>query len=355
MVKASDESKNVYAWLERARSESLLKGGQRRYDLLDYLIREELEGRGENLKAYAIALDVLGRNEDFDPATDSIVRVEVARLRDALELHYARSTDTNEPKISIPKGSYRPTIEFAPPDHQVEQATGSTKSRKPILFAGLIIGLMGMCILAYFAVFGSAPQPSQSDRPVVEIDSIAAGHSSPGYVFAQGFRQQLITDLAHLPTVTVRDGSLTEDVVRSAAAPEPDFRLTITPAIEGQSGIVGLQLSSLATATIVWTKAVPIADSTSDFYTQLTEAVRGIGQEVAHWFVTYRDAGYPVEGPDDLRQAGITGTPAQVISASLEQSRQEGLIYVCQAFFHKDYPQRQLGSRFHYGIKYIAL
>lgn len=281
VVETSDEASKVFEWLERARSETLLKGGQRRYDLLGYLVREELEGRGENLKAYAIALDVLGRKEDFDPAVDSIVRVEVARLRDALELHYARSMDANEPKISIPKGSYRPTIEFVPPDDQVEQSTNIAASSKSGLFASMAIGVVGLCGLAYFLLFTSAPQPSQSDRPVVEIASITADQASPGYSFAQGFRQQLLADLAHLPTVTVRNGPLTDDDVRSAAAPEPDYRLTITPAFEGQSGIVGLELSSLVTATVVWTRAVPIADSNSDFYTLLTEAVRGIGQEVA--------------------------------------------------------------------------
>ena len=115
MAKQSNEYSEVYAWLEKVRLETLLKGSQRRYDLLDYLVREELEGQGENLKAYAIALDVLGRNEDFDPATDSIVRVEIARLRDALALYYARSSVPNEPKITIPKGSYRPTIELSAP------------------------------------------------------------------------------------------------------------------------------------------------------------------------------------------------------------------------------------------------
>ena len=45
MVDTSDELSMVYAWLERARSETFLKGGPRRYDLLEYLVREELEGR----------------------------------------------------------------------------------------------------------------------------------------------------------------------------------------------------------------------------------------------------------------------------------------------------------------------
>ena len=87
-----DQREVVYQWVERAKDEKLLKGGRRRYELLDYRMREHLERRGENLKAYSIALDVLGRGADFDPSIDSIVRVEVARLRDALDLYYARSS-----------------------------------------------------------------------------------------------------------------------------------------------------------------------------------------------------------------------------------------------------------------------
>lgn len=78
-------------------------------------------------------------------------------------------------------------------------------------------------------------------------------------------------------------------------------------------------------------------------------AVPGVGPQVANWFVSYRDAGYPIVGPEDLRQAGITGAPARIISASLKQSTHDGIVYVCEAFFHD---KRQLGARFHYGINY---
>jgi len=187
--------------------------------LLDYFLREELEGRGENLKAYAIALDLHGRNEDFDPATDSIVRFEIARLRDALELHYARSTNLNEPKISIPKGSYRSTIQIGQPDNQIGQSTNPTTSRKFGLLANLYVGVVGLGGLAYFLLFAYAPQSSDADRPVVEIASITADQNSLGDSFAQGFRQQLLADRAHLPTVTVRNGPLADDDIPSAAAP----------------------------------------------------------------------------------------------------------------------------------------
>lgn len=77
--------------------------------------------------------------------------------------------------------------------------------------------------------------------------------------------------------------------------------------------------------------------------------IEGITKEVATWFVRYRDAGYPITGVEDLRQAGITGVPAQILSASLSESRFEGVVNVCEAKIFED---RQLGARLHYGIKY---
>jgi adenylate cyclase len=91
-----------------ARSEAAGRS-ERLGDVLRYIVKEELEGRGERLKAYAIATGVLGRPDDFDPAADSIVRVEMARLRTALKLFYAGNPDVPL-LIDIPKGGYRPVI-----------------------------------------------------------------------------------------------------------------------------------------------------------------------------------------------------------------------------------------------------
>ncbi|WP_415400756.1 tetratricopeptide repeat protein [Tateyamaria sp. SN3-11] len=281
MATQSDANSEVLAWLEKARTQSLLKGGKRRYDLLAYLVNEELQGRGENVKAYAIALDVLGRGADFDPTTDSIVRVEVARLRDALELHYARSQDPSEPKITIPKGSYRPKIELAT---HTEQAVTSSKSygKKRLGYLAALVAVIGLVFLAVlFAIDDLDPDVQQVDRPIIEVAPISLPQGSAGENFALGFRQQLLADLSHLPTVIVRDGPLNPDDLRSAAVVAPSYRLAISPTFEGQSGIIGLQLTSQKTETVVYARTITIADSTSDFYKSLTEATIGIGQEVA--------------------------------------------------------------------------
>lgn len=78
--------------------------------LLQYLVQMEIDGQGDRLKAFTIATEALGRGNDFDPGTDSIVRVEVNRLRQALD-HYYNTQGAQDPlRIDIPKGSYRPKI-----------------------------------------------------------------------------------------------------------------------------------------------------------------------------------------------------------------------------------------------------
>ena len=60
----------------------------RNRQFLRYVVEETLSGRADRIKAYAIATAVFGRQADFDPQVDSIVRIEAGRLRRALERFY---------------------------------------------------------------------------------------------------------------------------------------------------------------------------------------------------------------------------------------------------------------------------
>lgn len=77
--------------------------------LLEYLVRETLAGRGDQLKAYAVAVDGLGRAPDFDAQGDSYPRVQVGRLRKMLARHQAHHPGTFH--LTIPHGGYRVALE----------------------------------------------------------------------------------------------------------------------------------------------------------------------------------------------------------------------------------------------------
>jgi hypothetical protein len=86
---------------------------------INFVVESELAGRSERTKAYTIAVEALGRNADFDPQTNAIVRVEAGRLRRALARYYAGTGRDDPLVIELPRGSYVPSFqprgEIAPP------------------------------------------------------------------------------------------------------------------------------------------------------------------------------------------------------------------------------------------------
>ncbi len=76
--------------------------------LLDYICDRYFEGSTDAIKEYSIATDVFRRPASFDQATDSIVRVEVFRLRRKLREFYSGEGAEQPLEIVIATGHYRP-------------------------------------------------------------------------------------------------------------------------------------------------------------------------------------------------------------------------------------------------------
>lgn len=81
--------------------------------LLAYLLEHSIRDSGAAPSQADIARDVLDRS-DFDPSVDAHARVEMARLRNALELFYARLESEPPVRFDLPKGSYRVVLKSAP-------------------------------------------------------------------------------------------------------------------------------------------------------------------------------------------------------------------------------------------------
>lgn len=84
---------------------------ERSRELIKYIVERDLEGQSDRLKGFAIALDVFGREDNFDPSTDAVVRVQAGRLRDLLETYYSGEGAGCAIRITIPRGSYVPLYE----------------------------------------------------------------------------------------------------------------------------------------------------------------------------------------------------------------------------------------------------
>jgi len=109
---------------ERAELEWLLDSGilGRSVNLikvLRYICEETAAGRADHIKEYSIAVEGLGRKPDFDPQSDTIVRVTVHTLRKRLQEIYETGEGASHPvRVLIPPGGY--SVQFlhvAEPPH----------------------------------------------------------------------------------------------------------------------------------------------------------------------------------------------------------------------------------------------
>ncbi len=107
--------------LERVLSSEVFARSERARDLLRYLVNQDLAGNADRLKGFSIAVDVFGRDDRFDPATDTVVRVQAGRLRDLLDQYYAQEGAPGGVRISIPRGSYVPTYDADPSGPPLEE------------------------------------------------------------------------------------------------------------------------------------------------------------------------------------------------------------------------------------------
>src|ERR1700757_848628 len=96
--------------VEKLSNSNVLHGSESLCKLLRYLARHAVEHPGIPLKEYQIATEEFGRPPDFDPAVDSMVRVQAGRLRAKLIEYYATEGGEDSLRVELPKGTY--TLSF---------------------------------------------------------------------------------------------------------------------------------------------------------------------------------------------------------------------------------------------------
>src|ERR1700739_2709266 len=92
--------------VEKVAASAVLHGSESLCKLLRYLAHHAIEHPGTPVKEYQIATEEFGRPPDFDPAVDSMVRVQAGRLRSKLAEYYAGEGAEDHVRIELPKGTY---------------------------------------------------------------------------------------------------------------------------------------------------------------------------------------------------------------------------------------------------------
>ena len=142
--RTSASVKAIRKELDRVLGSQAFSSADRRARLLRFLVEERLSERAGSLKEAVIAMEVFDRG-DYDPALDSIVRVEMGRLRSRLTEYYSQAGRNSRVRIEIPKGSYEPTFVFSGGE-RIDHAPQRSRARLAIAAAIVVL-------LAAFAVW----------------------------------------------------------------------------------------------------------------------------------------------------------------------------------------------------------
>ncbi|RUM23343.1 hypothetical protein EFQ99_22115 [Rhizobium vallis] len=209
------------AELERLLSDSRFRVTERQKDILRYLAERRFNGCEEGVKAYSLAVDVLGRPSGFDASIDPIVRIEISRLRSALDAYYQAFGAADNVTIHIPKGMYialfpgtliphgpedeihtgsEPAVESRPPVLMPEAPVQPVRPRNGIRLAAVAAGLV-VAIGAVAGVKLFVQRPAMTKKPTVYVMMTAAEAGMQRE--ASQTRDTLMTALTQFTTLTI--------------------------------------------------------------------------------------------------------------------------------------------------------
>ena len=102
----------VRAELERIVASEPFRPSAQLQVFLRFVVESTLKGEAERIRAFTIAVEAFGRDHDFNPQSDPIVRVEAARLRRAIEAYYGGPGSDDPVEIVVPRGGYVPRFSY---------------------------------------------------------------------------------------------------------------------------------------------------------------------------------------------------------------------------------------------------
>ncbi len=101
--------------LEKILSSHAFRGAESQKKFLRYCVEKTIDGQGEQIKEYSIALEVFGRAESFDTRLNSTVRTQASKLRTRLAKYYEEEGRGDPVRIEFPKGHYEPIFVLVAP------------------------------------------------------------------------------------------------------------------------------------------------------------------------------------------------------------------------------------------------
>jgi hypothetical protein len=188
------EKPQLQAEIDRLVASHALHGSESLCKLLRYLGRQAAEHPGVPVKEYQIATEVFGRQADFDPQLDSMVRVQAGRLRAKLAEYYNSEGAHDRLVIEIPKGSYAMAVHERPGAQPSgdgdagyhQPPTGSLTAALQNTGERFLLRALGVFLVAAVAVIGWLLWTRREPTVSATVPA-AAAVPAPVEIFWKGF------------------------------------------------------------------------------------------------------------------------------------------------------------------------
>ena len=103
----------IHAQVDRLIQSKTFETSEVHRKLLQYLAEKSINGEADRLKEYTIGLEAFGKPPTYDPKHDSIVRLQVGRLRQKLTTYYTSEAPGDPVVVNLPKGAFKLNFEPA--------------------------------------------------------------------------------------------------------------------------------------------------------------------------------------------------------------------------------------------------
>ena len=274
----------VRAELDRILATKGFSSAGRLTKLLRYVVEKTLTGETDQLKEYAVGVDVFERDGNYDPRLDSIVRVEAGRLRTRLDEYYNGEGASSPIRITLPRGGYSAVFAKAPASPAPQAPCPPQAPEAPITSRpGLMLPLAAALIVAVAAMVlwlvNRDRQPAQDWRPTAAVLPFQAnmiGGDNDNY--SALITEAVTSELARLGTISVTSFSSAMQFAgrrapmsEIATALKSDYVVEASVDDEASEILVVARIVNAATDRKMW-----VSD-----YRGARDDVRGIAQRIA--------------------------------------------------------------------------
>lgn len=177
---------NKGAVIDAVLDSGVLGSSHHQIQLFQYLINAKHEGTIHRVKAYNIAVDAFDRPQDFDGSSDSIVRVEMFRLRANL---ITFNNQSHRYRLDLPKATYKITIHELETDAEPLVSASASGFKNILRTNWLRLSLTALPIIAISGLIiseltdqSNAISPCSQILPNLSIHNVGSPSDSQIYV-----------------------------------------------------------------------------------------------------------------------------------------------------------------------------